>query len=168
MKRSRGDLWDWHERGYRIVISTNIGYDPVSYRNNMGAGIALQAMLRYPGLPGWYGRQCAEHRELTPVLERQDLRLLFFPVKPFVASSPERGWAQNGSMALIRSRLPQLVALARTGAPVALSTVGAGPKGSGGGLQPAAVARLIERATRELADGQVVLVDYDRIAPAGA
>ncbi len=157
MRRVRGDLWDWHADGHRIVISTNIGYCPETYRNNMGAGIAWQAARRYPELPEWYGRQCAAHGADTPVLERSDLGLLFFPVKPFVPHDPERGWAQNASLELIASRLAQLAELAAVGAPVAMSTVGAGPKGSGGGLDPAMVAELIER---ELDEGRVVLVEY--------
>jgi len=169
MQRDRGDLWDWHDAGYRIVVSTNIGYCPKTFRNNMGAGIAWQAARRYPGLPDWYGRQCAERGAETPVLEREDLRLVFFPVKPFRPEDPERGWAQNASLDLIADRARQLGVIATAGAPIAMSTVGAGPKGSGGGLDPREVEELLQRELGESSE-RVVLVEYDpqasRVIPA--
>lgn len=160
MLRDRGDLWDWWEAGHRIVISTNIGYCPRTSRNNMGAGIALQAACRFPELSEWYGRQCAKYRERTPVLEREDLDLLFFPVKPFRHEDPERGWAQGASLDLIRRGARELAALAGGGMPVALSTVGAGPAGSGGGLDPLIVEELLDAELRALGD-HVTLVHYE-------
>lgn len=162
MRFDWGDLWDWHDRGYRIVISTNIGYDPRTFRNNMGAGIAWQAARRYPELPEWYGRQCAEYGAATPVIEHEDLRLIFFPVKPFRPEDPERGWAQDADLALIERGARGLVALAEDRRrPIAMSTVGAGPKGSGGGLDPDVVRVLLERELARVGD-QVTLVEYGR------
>ena len=88
MRVERGDLWDYHARGWHVVVTTNIGWDR-SGRNNMGAGMALQAALRWPGLPLWYGLECRKRGAETPVLVRDDVRLVFFPVKPLLEANPE-------------------------------------------------------------------------------
>lgn len=62
IKLAKGDLWDWFEKGHRVVVTTNIGWHPETARNNMGAGMALQAALRFPGLReapvyrDWFGQ----------------------------------------------------------------------------------------------------------------
>ncbi len=159
---TRGDLWDWYDRGDRIVISTNIGHEErAPYRNNMGAGIAWQAEHRFPWLPEWYGNQCMMHGSDTPVMQVPTTNLIMFPVKPYKPRDTERGWAQDADWDLIDRRMAQLRDIVLDGGPpVALSTVGAGPKGSGGGLEPAKVSALIAAHLGDL-DG-VTLVQFQR------
>ena len=160
MERIKGNLWDLHAAGAHIVVSTNIGHGPhPHYRNNMGAGIALQAMRRFPWLPEWYGKQCAVMREGTPVLVEPGARVVLFPVKPFNPRNPELGWAQDGNLDLIIDRLPQLKWLALAVPKLALSLVGAGPAGSGGGLDPQLVEHYIWEHLGDLPN--VTLVEYE-------
>ena len=56
MKEVRGNIWDYHDKGHWIVITTNA----VVQGNGeavMGAGIALEAKLRFPNLPAKLGRR---------------------------------------------------------------------------------------------------------------
>lgn len=106
MQIERGNLWDRWENGDWIVITTNIGWDAAG-RNNMGAGMALQAALRFRELPRWYGEWCRQCGTHTPVLAAPN-RLLFFPVKPLIESDPEQSWDQLASPRLIERSARQL------------------------------------------------------------
>lgn len=137
-----GDLWDWHTRGFRVVITTNIGWHPLTYRNNMGAGMALQAEQRWRDLPHWYGRQCAAKGDELGVIEHELRRLVFLPVKPLLdPKNPERSWNQRASLGLIGRGLDQMAWLVRSGPPVAMSFAGAG----NGGLDEASVLELLQQ-----------------------
>ncbi len=135
-----GDLWDLLAQHHRIVVTTNIGWSVPGKINNMGAGIALQAKLRIPKLPRWYGLTCAWLREQTPVLAYpKDPRIILFPVKPLLdPDNPEISWNQLASFELIEQGLHQLRALPGQ---IALSTPGAG----NGKLPEAEVAELVRR-----------------------
>lgn len=109
MKIEKGNLWDHWERGSKVVVTTNIGWDPVTRENNMGAGMALQAATRWPWLPELYGSFCRLTAPFTPVMEMADLRLIFMPVKPLLdVKDPERSWNQEARRALIVVGLKQL------------------------------------------------------------
>jgi hypothetical protein len=109
MKLERGNLWDHWERGSKVVVTTNIGWDPATKRNNMGAGVALQAARRWPWLPEWYGRFCRATFPYTPVIEHDQLRLIFLPVKPLLSrANPEISWNQSASLYLIGHSVQQL------------------------------------------------------------
>lgn len=104
----RGDLWD-HHPGSKLVVTTNIGWDRKhGYANNMGAGVALQAAMRYAGLSKWYGRFCYETAPDTPVVERIDLGLILFPVKPLLPAEPSMSWNQLANLDLIERSTQQL------------------------------------------------------------
>lgn len=109
MKAKKGDLWEHWKRGEKVVVSTNIGWDSATRRNNMGAGMALQAALKFPDLPEWYGRFCRATFPLTPVIEHPLYRLIFLPVKPLLnRNNPEISWDQEASLPLIEAGLQQL------------------------------------------------------------
>lgn len=126
MRIVQGDLWDFHAEGWKIVISTNIGWTETPpawarsvgaghwpHHNNMGAGVALEAARRWPWLPEWLGSHYrARHRvglEQRPV-EHDQLRLIFVPVKPLLPNDPAYSWNQNADLELIRRQLGMLSA----------------------------------------------------------
>lgn len=106
-----GNLWDYYARGYYVVVPTNIGWQNSRsmIENHMGAGTAKTAALRWPELPLWYARQCQAYGHSTPLLRRDELRLVFLPVKP-LAQDPACSWNQPASTELIRHGLRQLAA----------------------------------------------------------
>ena len=142
MKHEQGDLWDHYARGEKVVITTNVGWDLKTLRNNMGAGMALQAARRWPWLPEWYGRYCRHwilRRQspvrTVPVVELD--RLIFLPVKPLLSfADPERSWDQTARLDTIRVSLTQLT---RHQGQIALGFPGCG----NGGLQPTDVLPLL-------------------------
>ncbi len=135
----KGNLWDFLPT-HKLVITTNIGWDPVSKQNNMGAGTAYQAATKWPGLPLWYGKLCASTAPSTPVLEHPDLPLIFFPVKPLLdADDPEISWNQKAQLDLIAKSARQLALIEGQ---IALTFPGCG----NGGLDPSAVYPILCRA----------------------
>lgn len=162
IKLAEGDLWDWYEKGHRVVVTTNIGWHPETGRNNMGAGMALQAALRFPGLRAkrgsqaleaaplegflepegldvWYGSLCEQIGEEMPVVAYPlEPRIILLPVKPLLfADNPERSWDQKGSYTLIMRSLLQLRSYPGK---IALSYPGCG----NGGLDEEKMGRLVE------------------------
>lgn len=157
MRYEQGDLWDHWERGNKIVVTTNVGWDLQTRRNNMGAGMALQAAQRWPWLPEWYGNLCRLYvtrwgqygpharpaiprcpARWMPVVELDHLRLLFLPVKPLLDfADPERSWDQTARLDLIRWGLRQLT---RHHGQIALAYPGCG----NGGLDKQDVAPFME------------------------
>lgn len=146
MKHEQGDLWYHYDRGGKVVITTNVGWDLHTRRNNMGAGMALQAARRFPWLPEWYGNFCrlwimrrrvgvVRSVRSVPVVELD--RLIFFPVKPLLDwANPERSWDQTARLDVIRVSLTQLT---RHQGEIALGFPGCG----NGGLKPADVLPLM-------------------------
>jgi hypothetical protein len=167
IKLAKGDLWDWFDKGHRVVVTTNIGWHPSTGRNNMGAGMALQAALRFPGLERdlaggagprvkaedragyrtvfpegldvWYGSLCEQLGDETPVVAYPaERRLILFPVKPLLdPENPERSWDQEASYTLIAKSLAQLRTFEGR---IALSYPGAG----NGHLDEKKVALIVE------------------------
>lgn len=146
MRHEQADLWDRYDRGEKVVITTNVGWDLTTRRNNMGAGLALQAARRFPWLPEWYGNYCrlwitrwprsawAPVRSV-PLVEID--RLIFFPVKPLLDfANPERSWDQRARLDVIRVSLTQLT---RHQGQIALGFPGCG----NGGLKPQDVLPLL-------------------------
>lgn len=110
LRVTRGDLWDCYRAGWKVVITTNLGWDERGL-NNMGAGMALQALTRFSSridLARWYGKQCEEWAGVARVVEHPDFRLVFFPVKPLKVGDPAYSWDQKASTELIRAMLQEL------------------------------------------------------------
>lgn len=77
MKVISENIWDYHLAGY-ICVTTN-GIVKHNGELVMGAGIALQAKLRFPGLPAKLGAGVRAHG--NQVLYCADERILSFPTK---------------------------------------------------------------------------------------
>jgi len=78
MKEVFGDIWDYHEKGNWIVITTN-GTVKSNRECVMGRGIALQAKLKYPQLPLLLGKKIKEYGNFPHIF--WGLGLISFPVK---------------------------------------------------------------------------------------
>lgn len=167
MQIIKGDLWGYHSEGWKIVISTNIGWGARIYSrcntehaNNMGAGIAYQAWMRWPWLPDWLGSHYrALHRagmKQRPV-ELDALRLIFVPVKPLKVEDPAYSWDQKASLDLIRE---QLGMLSEHQGKIALGFVGCG---NGALHQNVVLPSLLklELVRKHKGHGETVVVDRD-------
>ncbi len=171
MEIRNGNLWDFHAEGWKIVISTNIGWDgddAVAWRapgargnrNNMGAGIAWEAARRWPWLPEWLGSHYrAIHRAgitQAPV-ELPELRLIFLAVKPLIESDPAYSWNQKADPALIAHQLGRL---SGHQGDIALGFVGCG----NGALKQEQVLPFLlklEMVRTHLGHGRTVVVDRE-------
>ena len=83
MKEVIGDIWDYHDQGHWIVITTN-GIVKSNGEAVMGKGIALQAKQRYPDLPKELGQSITFCGNTVRVLGRPPFsgyRLVSFPTK---------------------------------------------------------------------------------------
>ncbi len=181
MEILKGDLWDFHAKGWKIVISTNIGWtdQPESWRevgyrgskervpvgraaplNNMGAGIAWQASWRWPWLPEWLGSHYRARHLLGGLqmpVEHDQLRLIFVAVKPLIESDPAYSWNQKASPELIKQ---QLGMLSRHQGNIALGFVGCG----NGALEQAQVLPSLLRleiARQHNGHGKTIVVDRE-------
>lgn len=171
MEAVKGDLWDWHAKGWKIVVSTNIGWTEerpnwasrdsfCDHHNNMGAGIAYEASKRWPWLPSWLGGHYrSRHRQGAPQLpiEHDQLRLIFVAVKPLLLEDPAYSWNQKASLPLIAE---QLQALARHRGNIAIGYIGCGNgQLEQAQVEPALLGLELKRTHAGL--GRTVLVDRE-------
>jgi hypothetical protein len=81
MKEITGDLWDLHEQGKTICITTN-GIVNAKGECVMGRGIALQAKQKYPMLPKMIGDRIKEFgNEAFAIRLYGGREIATFPVK---------------------------------------------------------------------------------------
>jgi len=121
-----GNIWDSHEHGWWIVITTNIGWRK-SGDAVMGAGIAKAAAEKCPKLPGWYGDRCEKYGADTAVAIYKPGRFILFPTKPLNESQPWMSWKNDADLGLImRStiQLAKLIDIVNLGTQVGLPLVG--------------------------------------------
>jgi len=109
MLERTGSLWDHHNDGGHIVITTNIGWKKHKI-NPMGAGVAKIAANMYPELPGWYGNRCWKYGEKTAVCYYETGRIFLFPTKPMYMK-PWLSWMNDSDIDLIRRSSVQLAKL---------------------------------------------------------
>jgi hypothetical protein len=152
MKRIRGDIWRLWDKGFHVVVTTNIGWDHRDM-NNMGAGTVQRAASVWPELPRWYGSWCRSMGAKMGVVRRPGLRLVFLPVKPLIEACPSLSWDQKADLVLIERGLVQLGVWWRRYRPALAMTL---PGAGNGGLDPAEVLALVERV---LGDTEIVLCD---------
>lgn len=78
MVEVHGDVWDYYDQGYWLVVTTN---GSLNRRGEcvMGAGIAKQAAQRYPELPKLLGRRLRTFGNIVHLFPA--LRVITFPVK---------------------------------------------------------------------------------------
>lgn len=105
-----GSLWNFHDEGRPIVITTNIGWKKDG-SNPMGAGVAKIAAERYPELPGWYGRRCKQYGADTAVCYYELGNFFLFPTKPLDEDQPWMSWKGDSDLDLIRRSTIQLAKL---------------------------------------------------------
>jgi len=92
MREETGDLWEYHANGWWVVIPTN-----KQIRRNgsavMGAGLALEAAKRFPGIEYEYGWRLKQDNYCY--LPAQEKRLILLPTKEH--------WKNPSSLTLIES-----------------------------------------------------------------
>lgn len=108
MKYAIGDIWEYYDKGYYIVVPTNIGWNRLG-ENIMGRGVAHQAAQKFPELPQRYGKICKEWEENTTVVLFQDMRLILFPVKRLNSKFPYLSWKNSASITLVEKSLIELL-----------------------------------------------------------
>ncbi len=97
MKEITGDIWDWHDAGSWIVVTTN-GFIKRDGPCPMGRGIARQAKNRFPGLPFELGAKIKEHGNVVFSFPRY--RIYTLPTK--------HNWWERADLDLIVSGCRQL------------------------------------------------------------
>jgi len=98
MKEITGNIWDYHEKGHWIVITTN-GNVKANGEAVMGKGIALQAKQRYPDIPKELGEAITNVGNAVYACEGH--RIVCFPTK--------HNWWEKASLELIEESYKQLV-----------------------------------------------------------
>lgn len=116
------DIWDKHDAGEVVCITTN-GYRKTHDGHAvMGQGTALQAAQRWPDLPAILGRAIKVNNSIVQVIRE---RLVAFPVKPgYGIADPHNvvrhvhhrfrqgnivpGWALVADLDIIATSLQQL------------------------------------------------------------
>ncbi len=126
MRETRGDIWDFYDERYYVVIPTNLGWRKDG-SNVMGRGLAHQAAVRYPKLPEIYGAMCQEMAQENCPRIRFWGKLIFFPVKRLIPKFPHISWQPAADIDLIERSTKQLAAWAQLrSARIALPLVGCG------------------------------------------
>lgn len=95
MKEITGNIWDFHDKGHWIVITTN-GNVKANGEAVMGKGIALQAKQKFPGLPKVLGQSIVFCGNVVTILGQPpflDYRIVSFPTK--------RNWWEKADPSLI-------------------------------------------------------------------
>jgi hypothetical protein len=90
MKEITGNVWDFHEMGYPIIVTTN-GNVGANRNAIMGKGIASEAKKRFPGLAMSLGRHIIEEGNIVKYFESWNL--FTFPTK--------HNWWEKSDIALI-------------------------------------------------------------------
>jgi hypothetical protein len=149
MRLTTGNIWDWHGT-HDVVIPTNQGWRQDG-TNVMGAGLALQAARRFPGLPAWYGAWCRQYGPAAGVVRHPDWRLICFPTKPLDSAHPWLSWQQGASIDLVARGAAELGTISGE---IALPLVGCGL----GGLEVDDVLAMLEA---HLVEDRFVLVTQE-------
>ena len=127
-----GDIWDYWDKGYDIVVPVNIGWRRDG-SNVMGAGVARQAAARFPRLSdtlGTYHQLMRERSRPLPYAPIGTAQIIWcLPVKPLNQDAPWLSWKSEASVPLIESSLQELASAVEPGARVALPLVGCGNGG---------------------------------------
>jgi hypothetical protein len=110
MQYATGDIWEFWERGFYAVIPTNCGWSK-SGSAVMGAGLAKDAVRKFPGLAADYGRilqNQARNNEVARLAIYPEQRLIMFPVKKLDVAQPGLSWRLDASLTLIEQSCNRL------------------------------------------------------------
>jgi len=107
MKEVSGNIWDYHNKGDWIAITTN-GDVKSNGEAVMGKGVALQAKRRFPELPYELGQAIKVYGNRVILLDgMMKVRKIFsFPVK--------HHWWEKASLELIKESAENLAAILAT------------------------------------------------------
>lgn len=100
MQEITGNIWDYHEKGHWIVITTN-GTIKKNGSCVMGRGVALQAAKKFPDLPALIGQHLRDRGNdcfSVPILG-----IISFPTK--------HNWWEKSDLNLIEKSCKELVNL---------------------------------------------------------
>jgi len=128
MREVYGNLWDFHGKGYSLVVPTNLGWRRDG-SNVMGRGVASQAAHKFPDLPQIYGEVCQDMaaRGVAEIWFYEGL--IFFPTKPLDEKKPWLSWMGRSVAAVVEKSTMQLAAWSNPGERIALPLVGCGNGG---------------------------------------
>ncbi len=115
------DVWELHEGGFWVLVPTNMCRKKDGSAV-MGAGLAKDAALRYPGLAARYGRALGSGR---PMMSFPSWRLLLGPTKD--------DWRLPAKMGLVEQLLDRVAEWYRAhpGEAVVVAAPGCGRGGPG-------------------------------------
>ncbi len=98
MRELTGNIWDLHDSGHWIVITTN-GNVKVNGEAVMGRGIALQAKKKYPALP----------QDLGKALMFRSNKLWSWPEYRIITFPTKHNWRDRSDLQLIEKSCQELV-----------------------------------------------------------
>ena len=104
MREVKGNLWDWHAKGYPVVITTNGDVNRYSHAV-MGRGVAFEAHQRFPGISAY----------LAERLKLEGNHVLWFPQYSIFTFPVKHHWYELADMQLIERSLQELVKIADDG-----------------------------------------------------
>jgi len=100
MKEITGDIWDYHDKGNWIVITTN-GTVRKDGACVMGRGVALEAKNRFPKLPYLIGDK----------IKRDGLWTWAFPDYRIISLPVKYNWYEKATLELIEDKIVRLVGI---------------------------------------------------------
>jgi len=103
MRECLGDLWEQHEAGEWVCITTN-GIIKSDGTAVMGAGVARQAADRFPDLPS----------KLAEYLQIHGNRVFMFPKYRVITFPTKHHWKDKSSIDLIKKSCRELMELLNT------------------------------------------------------
>lgn len=98
MKEIKGNIWDFHEKGCWICVTTN-GVVNEDGEAVMGRGIALEAKKRFPGLP----------HDLGMAITSKGNKLYSWPKCRLVTFPTKHHWMDMSDLCLIEKSCQELV-----------------------------------------------------------
>lgn len=115
MKTYCGDIWDLFDQGYSIVIPTNMGWNKYG-KNVMGAGLAKQALERFPGIDSSLGffyknHQNYDAKQVSLIYTYcvnfigQARYLIFLVTKPLNRAQPWLSWKADADPEVVKAQL---------------------------------------------------------------
>lgn len=100
MLEIQGNLWNYHDEGFWVAITTN-GCVKANGSAVMGRGVALECALLFPDIPKRLGAHL--HQQGNCIAVFPDHRIITFPVKHM--------WSEPADLKLIEESAVQLAAM---------------------------------------------------------
>jgi hypothetical protein len=107
LKHYNGDIWDLYNKGYYLIVPSNIGWTNKKH-NVMGAGIAKDVKIKFPHIPVKYGPECQLLGFNIGITVYTLERLIMFPTKPLNIKKPHLSWQGNSTLLQIENSCKHL------------------------------------------------------------